>query len=82
MPEQTDITYEQAHERLEAIVQKLDSGSPSLRETLDLCREGRSLLEFCAKELESVSRGLDELRLEELLTQLENGASESERNAG
>ena len=46
-----------------------------LRETLELCREGRTLVELCAAELEAVGRGLEELRLEELVARLEAGAA-------
>ena len=41
-------TYEAASARLEAIIARLDSGEAGLRETLELCREGRTLVEFCA----------------------------------
>ena len=68
-------TYEAATARLEAIIKRLDSGEAGLRETLDLCREGRTLVEFCAGELEAVSAGLEELRLDELVARLEAGRS-------
>jgi exodeoxyribonuclease VII small subunit len=64
-------TYETATARLEAIVKRLDSGEAGLRETLDLVREGRGLVEFCAGELDAVGKGLEELRLEELVARLE-----------
>jgi exodeoxyribonuclease VII small subunit len=64
-------SYEAATARLEAIIKRLDSGEAGLRETLDLVREGRSLVEFCAGELEAVGKGLEELRLEELVARLE-----------
>ncbi len=64
-------TYEAATTRIEAIIKRLDSGEAGLRETLDLCREGRGLVEFCAGELEAVGRGLEELRLDELVARLE-----------
>jgi exodeoxyribonuclease VII small subunit len=67
----TPQTYETATARLEAIVKRLDSGEAGLRETLDLVREGRGLVEFCATELEAVGKGLEELRLEELVARLE-----------
>jgi exodeoxyribonuclease VII small subunit len=67
----TPQTYETATARLEAIVKRLDSGAAGLRETLDLVREGRGLVEFCAAELEAVGKGLEELRLEELVARLE-----------
>jgi exodeoxyribonuclease VII small subunit len=65
------LTYEAATARLEAIIKRLDSGEAGLRETLDLVREGRGLVEFCAGELEAVGKGLEELRLEELVARLE-----------
>jgi exodeoxyribonuclease VII small subunit len=77
MTEQTTDTqtYEAATGRLEHIIKRLDSGEAGLRETLDLVREGRGLVEFCAGELDAVGRGLEELRLEELVARLENGAA-------
>ncbi len=68
-------TYESATGRLEEIIRRLDSGEAGLRETLDLCREGRTLVEFCAAELDAVGKGLEELRLDELVARLEAGAS-------
>jgi exodeoxyribonuclease VII small subunit len=67
-------TYESAVSRVEEIIRRLDSGEAGLRETLELVREGRELVEYCAAELDAVSQGLQELRLEELVTRLENGA--------
>ena len=64
-------TYEQASARIEEIIKRLDSGEAGLRETLDLVREGRGLVEFCAGELDAVGKGLEELRLEELVARLE-----------
>lgn len=64
-------TYEAAVARIEEIIRRLDSGEAGLRETLALVKEGRDLVEFCAGELEAVSRGLEELRLDELVARLE-----------
>jgi exodeoxyribonuclease VII small subunit len=64
-------TYESAVSRVEEIIRRLDSGDAGLRETLDLVREGRELVEYCAGELDAVSQGLEELRLEELVARLE-----------
>ena len=66
-------TYETACGRIEEIIRRLDSGEAGLRETLDLCREGRELVEFCAGELEAVGQGLEEQRLDELVPRLEAG---------
>jgi exodeoxyribonuclease VII small subunit len=70
-----DRSYESAVARVEDIIRRLDSGEAGLRETLDLVREGRGLIEYCAAELESVSHGLEELRLEELIGRLEQGTA-------
>jgi exodeoxyribonuclease VII small subunit len=64
-------TYESAVARIEEIIRRLDSGDAGLRETLDLVKEGRDLVEYCAGELDAVSSGLEELRLEELVARLE-----------
>ena len=74
MNEAKPRTYESAAERIEVIIKRLDSGEAGLRETLDLVKEGRELVEWCAAELEAVGRGLEELRLDELVARLEAGA--------
>jgi exodeoxyribonuclease VII small subunit len=71
----TERTYESAVARVEEIIRRLDSGEAGLRETLELVREGRELVEYCASELDAVSSGLEELRLEELVTRLEGGGA-------
>jgi exodeoxyribonuclease VII small subunit len=65
------LTYETACARIEEIIRRLDSGESGLRETLELCQEGRRLVEFCAAELDAVGRGLEELKLDELVERLE-----------
>ena len=70
------LTYEQASARIEEIIQRLDSGEAGLRETLDLVKEGRELVDFCATELEAVGQGLEELRLDELVERLERGTTQ------
>jgi exodeoxyribonuclease VII small subunit len=72
-PQVAGVSYEAASARIEAIIRRLDSGEAGLRETLELCREGRELVEFCAAELEAVGAGLEELRLDELVSRLESG---------
>ena len=74
MKEAQPRTYESAAERIEQIIKRLDSGEAGLRETLELVKEGRELVEWCALELEAVGKGLEELRLDELVARLEAGA--------
>jgi exodeoxyribonuclease VII small subunit len=64
-------TYESAVERLETIIKRLDSNEAGLRETLDLVKEGRELIEYAAGELEAVGKGLEELNLDDLIARLE-----------
>lgn len=79
---QQPLTYESASGRIEEIIRRLDSGEAGLRETLELVGEGRRLVEFCAGELEAVGKGLEELRLDELVARLERGgASGTDANA-
>ena len=70
-------TYETAVGRLEEIIRRLDSNQAGLRETLELCREGKGLIEFAAGELEAVGQGLEELRLDELIARLEATPSQT-----
>jgi exodeoxyribonuclease VII small subunit len=76
MNEATQHSYESATARIEEIIRRLDSGESGLRETLDLCKEGRELVEFCAGELDAVGQGLEELRLDELVARLEQRPAE------
>jgi exodeoxyribonuclease VII small subunit len=75
-------TYESAAGRIEEIIRRLDSGEAGLRETLDLVREGRGLVDFCASELEAVGHDLEQLRLDELVARLEEGAAGPGEQAG
>jgi exodeoxyribonuclease VII small subunit len=71
----TPASYEAAVERLEGIIERLDSGQAGLRETLDLCREGKQLVDYCATELDAVGEGLKELNLDDLAARLDPGAA-------
>ncbi len=75
-------SYETAATRIEEIIKRLDSGEAGLRETLELVKEARELVEFCAAELEAVGHGLEELRLDELVTRLEAGARDAPPTGG
>jgi exodeoxyribonuclease VII small subunit len=83
-PAPAEQTYETAAARVEAIIRRLDGGAAGLRETLELVKEGRGLIEFCARELDAVSTGLEELRLDELVERLElpSDQRQADRRAG
>lgn len=71
-------SYEDAVGRLEEIIDRLDSGQAGLRETLDLCKEGRDLVNYCAAELDEVGEGLKELRLDDLAAKLDSSGTGAE----
>jgi len=73
----TPASYEAAVERLEEIIDRLDSGQAGLRETLALCKEGKTLVDYCAGELDAVGEGLKELNLDDLATRLDSSAGTS-----
>jgi exodeoxyribonuclease VII small subunit len=64
-------SYEGAVARLETIIARLDSGAAELRETLALCVEAKGLIQFCKAELDAVSGELRELKLDELVAELD-----------
>jgi exodeoxyribonuclease VII small subunit len=70
-PTSATATYETAVARIEEIIRRLDSGQAGLRETLDLVKEGRDLVEYCAGELDAVGQGLEELKLDDLVSRLD-----------
>ncbi len=51
-----NLTYEQATKRLEEIVTKLEQGSGSLDESMQLYEEGVKLSEFCLNKLETAKQ--------------------------
>ena len=67
-------SYEAAAARVEEIIRRLDSGEASLDETLALLGEGKALIELCASQLSAVGDALEELRLDELVSRLEQQA--------
>ncbi len=68
------LSYEAASARVEEIIRRLDSGEASLNETLELVKEGKLLIELCARELSAVGNALEELHLDELVARLEREA--------
>ncbi len=57
-----DLSLEEALQKLEAIVQQLESGEGSLDEALALFEEGQTLVRFCQQDLDA-----KELRVQQIL---------------
>ncbi len=75
-PTAQPLSYEAASARVEEIIRRLDSGEASLNETLELVKEGKVLIELCARELSAVGDALEELHLDELVARLEREAAQ------
>ncbi len=56
-----ELTFEQAAERLESIVNKLESGDVPLENAIDLFQEGMVLAKHCHKKLEKAEMKIDEI---------------------
>lgn len=65
--EPTTLSFEQAIEKLEAIVAKLESGDVPLEQAIELYQEGMRLSHLCGQKLEQVERSI------EMLVEGENG---------
>jgi exodeoxyribonuclease VII small subunit len=65
--EQDIVSFEEAMERLETIVSKLESGDIPLEKAIDLFQEGMKLSQLCGAKLEQVERKI------EMLIESENG---------
>ena len=64
-----EATFEQAMERLETIVEKLENGDVPLEAAIELFQEGMSLSRLCGQKLEQVERRI------EMLVEGESGLS-------
>ncbi|WP_274651745.1 exodeoxyribonuclease VII small subunit [Paenibacillus humicola] len=65
--ERQEIGFEEAMERLEAIVGKLEGGDVPLETAIELFQEGMKLSQLCGAKLEQVERKI------EMLIESENG---------
>lgn len=66
MSNEKSASFEEAMERLDQILQKLDSGEVTLDESLKLFSEGSSLIALCSGKLEEAKLTIDKLFPEEL----------------
>lgn len=57
----SELTFEQAAERLEIIVTKLESGEVPLENAIDLFQEGMLLAKHCHQKLEKAEMKIDEI---------------------
>ena len=63
--EQKDLQFEQALERLEAVVKRLESGNATLDEALADYEEGIALVRLCNEQLDAAQLRVEAVRLTE-----------------
>jgi len=67
MNQEQQVSFEEAMERLEAIVGRLENGDVPLETAIELFQEGMKLSQLCGSKLEQVERKI------EVLIETENG---------
>ena len=68
-----NITFEQAIEELENIINRLEEGDVPLDETIKLYEKGSELKDFCEKKLQSAEVKIQKINQEAFLMVLING---------
>lgn len=61
MDENTDLTFEQAFQQLEQVVQQLESGELPLEQSLALFERGTVLARLCEKKLDEAEQKVQQL---------------------
>lgn len=80
-PEQTgeaELNFEQAMDRLEAIVAELERGDVPLEKSIDLFQQGMKLSQLCGQKLEQVERKIETIVEEDGQLRRRNFGSEVE----
>ncbi len=75
-PPSDGLTYEQAIEEIEAIVERIEQGEAGLEESLAAYQRGAALLKRCRDILDTAEQQIEELRLQEDEDKIEGGAGE------
>ena len=61
MPEKKSADFEQSLERLELLVEEMESGELSLEDMIRHFEEGSKLVELCTKKLNEVEQKIEKL---------------------
>lgn len=73
-----ELNFEQAMDRLEAIVAELERGDVPLEKSIDLFQQGMQLSQLCGQKLEQVERKIETIVEEDGQLRRRNFASEAE----
>jgi len=63
---ESEVSYEQALERLEGLVRRMEQGEVPLEESLKAFERGRSLVSRCKAILEDAERRIEQMGLDAL----------------
>ncbi|MDQ0256248.1 exodeoxyribonuclease VII small subunit [Evansella vedderi] len=61
----SELTFEQAMERLEEVVSKLEEGDVPLEEAINMFHDGMKLSKFCHDKLQKVDKQMTEVLSED-----------------
>lgn len=61
MPEQQSVSFEEAMEKLEVLVEKLEEGDVPLEEAISIYKEGMELSKLCHDKLKTVEEQLTQI---------------------
>lgn len=79
LPKPEDMTFEQATEELEAIIERIESGEIGLEESLAQRQRGEALIRRCRAVLDRAEQELEHVSAEEAGGGASGGAGKSTR---
>lgn len=65
LPKPEELTFEQATEELEAIIERIESGEIGLEASLEQRRRGEALIRRCRAILDKAEQELEQVKVEE-----------------
>ena len=76
-----ELSYEQAVERLEALVERIESGEIGLEDSIRAYEQGVALLGRCRRVLDDVEQRIEQLSLEQLEQERGRGGDRADEGA-
>ncbi|WNF37831.1 exodeoxyribonuclease VII small subunit [Bacillaceae bacterium IKA-2] len=65
MSKQKELSFEDAMEKLEEVVEKLEQGDVPLEKAISMFQEGMSLSKLCHDKLKNVEKSMDQILKED-----------------
>ncbi|MFD1736402.1 exodeoxyribonuclease VII small subunit [Bacillus salitolerans] len=64
MSEKKELSFEEAMEQLEVLVEKLEEGDVPLEQAIEYFQEGMSLSKLCHDKLKNIEKKMDQMLLD------------------